>query len=87
MSEMRKQSDQNGEPKPCTYRDIIGMAVIDVCSTTKPNLAGLLGKTRATTYAEVRRGLWPSIGGDEENRRIYIPVPKLLAQLGVEQER
>lgn len=64
--------------RPTTLAEIKDKAVIEVYSVDRPNLAGLIDKERASTYASVLRGDYPSI---REGRRVRIPVPALLRLL------
>lgn len=64
--------------RPTTLDEIRDLAFIDVWSDSKPNLAGLLGANRASTYVAVKRGDWPVHWA---GRRARIKVPALLKLL------
>lgn len=69
--------------RPTTLEEIRPLAVLPIYSTERPSLAGLIGCSRWTAYNDVRLGRWPAV---HVGRAIRVPVPKLLAQLGVTAE-
>ncbi|QCV88879.1 hypothetical protein FEZ32_11430 [Acidipropionibacterium jensenii] len=69
--------------QPCTIDQIRGLAVIPIYDLNGPSLCGLFGCGRSVGYASIRSGQWPSV---RLGRRKVVPVPLLLAQLGVTDE-
>lgn len=61
---------------PTTTDMLTGRAFIEVFSTAEPNLAGLIGSSRAAAYAAVARGEFPC-HRPAGCRRVRIPVPAL----------
>lgn len=81
MTAEAQRLDRTTSAFPTTLNDIAGKAIIEVFSTTEPNLAGLIGGGRASTYTAVKRGDYPVI---RSGRRIRVAVPALLKMLNGE---
>lgn len=80
MNEEKGAAGHEEPALPCTIDEVRGLAAMPVYSTTGPSLCGLFGCGRSVGYSAVKRGQWPSA---RLGRRVVVPVPKLLVQLGV----
>ena len=69
--------------KPCTIDQVRELAILPIYDIAGPSLCGLFGCGRSVGYAAARTGQWPSV---RLGRRKVVPVPALLAQLGVDAE-
>lgn len=74
-------TSRDEKPFQTDLDDLHGLAFMDVCSTTKPNLAGLLGCSKAGAYYVVKQGGIPVI---RSGHRVRVAVPALLRILSGE---